>query len=169
MQYFGYPGYLYTELKTLFSMSNIKNHFSTMLMGICSALLSLLGFSCSSKEEPLMYGMPTGDFEIKGAVTTEDGAPVDEAEIRVTHKDAPSGVYSLEITSTNADGDYIAIGNSYGNHELKVVCVPSNPQLEADSVIVEMHYDKDKADGWYAGEAKEIVDFKLKSKTEAEK
>lgn len=168
MQYLGIYRYLYTELKILFSMSNIKNHFSTMLMGVCSALLSLLGFSCSSKEEPLMYGMPTGDFEIKGAVTTEDGTPVKDAEIRVTLVDAPSGMFSFETTSTNADGDYTAIGRSYADPELKVVCVPSNPQLEADSVIVEMHYNKDNADSWCVGDAKEIVNFKLKSKTAAE-
>lgn len=151
-------------------MSNIKIHFSKTLMGICSALLSLLGFSCSSMspDEPCMYGMPTGDFEIKGAVTTEDGVPVEDAEIRVTQKNAPSGMYSLETTSTDADGDYIASGLSYGDHELKVVCVPSNPQLQPDSVVVEMHYNKDNAGTWYVGEAKEIVNFKLKPKTAAE-
>ncbi len=168
MQYFGCSGYLYTELKNLFSMSNIKNHFSTMLMGICSGLLSLLGFGCSSEEQPCMYGQPMGDFEIKGIVTTEDGDPVEDAEIRVTHSDAPSGVYSLETTSTNAVGDYIAVGRSYGDHELKVVCLPSNSQLEPDSVVVEMHYNKDNAGTWYVGDAKEIVNFKLKSKTAVE-
>lgn len=151
-------------------MANIKNHFSTMLTGICSLLLSLLGFSCSStsREEPCMYGQPTGDFEIKGAVTTEDGAPVEKAEIRVTHKDFPSGEYSIETTTTNTDGDYIAIGDSYALRELKVVCLPSDPQLEADSVIVTLNYNRDKAGTWYAGEAKEIVNFKLKPKTAAE-
>ncbi len=149
-------------------MSKIKNHFSTMLMGICSSLLTLLGFSCSSEEQPCMYGMPTGGFEIKGSVTTEDGAPVDDAEIRVNHANAPSGVYPFVITSTNAEGDYTAIGHSHADPEVKVVCLPSDPQLEPDSVIVEMHYNKENAGSWYVGDAKEIVNFKLKSKTEAE-
>ncbi len=151
-------------------MSKIKNHISKMLMGICSVLLSLLGYSCSStnREEPVMYGQPTGHFEIKGAVTTEDGTPVEDAEIRVNHADTPSGVYPLATTSTNADGDYIAIGRSYVFPELKVVCLPSNPQLEADSVIVEMQYIRDNADFWHVGDAEGIVNFKLKSKTAEE-
>ncbi len=140
-----------------------------MLTSICSCLLSFLGFSCSSSNDyPCMYGMPTGDFEIKGSVTTEDGDPVKDAEIRVTNIDVPSGVYSFETTTTNSEGNYIAIGGSYADHELKVVCLPSNQQLEADSVIVEIHYNNDKDDFWYVGKAEEIVNFKLKSKTSEE-
>lgn len=154
-------------------MKLIKKHLSTFTTSLCSALLSLLGYSCSSSpDDPgyiCMYGMPTGDFEIKGSVTTEEGNAVDDAEIRVTHPEAPSGVYSLQTTTTNADGQYLAEGESYAASELKVVCIPSNLELEPDSVIVKMHSNKDNTGAWDAGYAKETVDFKLKSKSPEEK
>lgn len=139
---------------------------SSLLTAICSALLSLLGFGCSSinTDEPCMYGMPTGDFEIKGSVTTEEGNAVADAEIRVTHRDVPSGIFSFTTVATNIEGQYIAKGRSYADPEVKVVCIPSNPGLEADSVIVKLNYNKENADSWYAGDANETVDFKLKSK-----
>ena len=150
-------------------MKLIKRYISSFLTSICSGLLSLLGFSCSSPEDTHdMYGMPTGDFEIKGAVTDEYGAKVPDAQIRVTDPLAPSGVYSLKETTTNADGQYITDGASCGASELKVVCIPSNPEIEADSVIVKLHYNKDKADSWYVGHADETVDFKLKFKVSGE-
>ena len=145
-------------------MKLIKRHISSFLTSICSVLLSLLGFSCSSPEDvPDMYGTPTGDFEIKGAVTDESGNTVADAEIRVTHKDVPSGEYSFQTVTTDIEGKYIAEGQSYADPELKVVCIPSDTGLEADSVIVRMHYKKDKADSWYIGHAEETVNFKLRS------
>lgn len=143
-------------------MNLIKTHHSTLLTCICAALMSLLGFSCTSPEDvPDMYGTPTGDFEIKGAVTDEEGVEIPDAEIRVTHPDTSSGIFSLETTSTNEDGHYIAKGKAYADTELKVVCIPSDPGLEPDSVIVKMKY-KDKDGPWYVGHAEEEVDFKLK-------
>lgn len=139
---------------------------ASLLTAICSTFLSLLGFGCSLNPEdvPDMYGMPLGDFEIKGAVTTEEGKYVEDAEIRVTHRDMPSGVFSFTTVATDIEGQYIAKGESYADREVKVVCLPSNPELEADSVIVTLNYNKENAGSWYAGDAKEIVNFKLKSK-----
>lgn len=139
---------------------------SSFLTAICSALLSLLGFGCSAinPDEPCMYGMPTGDFEIKGSVTTEEGEAVADAEIRVTHRDVPSGEFSFTTVATDIEGQYFAKGESYADREVKVVCLPSTPELEADSVIVTLNYNKENASFWYAGDAKEIVNFKLKSK-----
>lgn len=150
-------------------MTRIKTHLSTFFTAIFSALLSLLGYGCSlSHDEPCMYGMPTGDFEIKGAVTTEDGNAVGNAEIRVTSRDIPSGIYSHETTTTNADGQYIVKGESYAESELKIVCIPATAELEPDSVIVKMHYNKDKNETWYVGSAEEKVDFKLTKTSEQE-
>ncbi|MDE6380776.1 MAG: radical SAM-associated putative lipoprotein [Muribaculaceae bacterium] len=151
-------------------MKLIDKRCSSLLSALCYALLSLLGFSCSSPGDiPDMYGMPTGDFEIKGAVTNEEGSPVSNAEIRVTGPDISSGVYSIQTTKTKPNGRYEAKGETFGSSQLKVVCVPADPMLEPDSVIVKMNYNKDKADSWYVGEAKETVDFKLKAKVIEEK
>lgn len=151
-------------------MKLIEKRHSSLLSALCYALLSLLGFSCSSPEDIYyMYGSPSGDFEIKGAVTSEDGSAVGDAEIRVTGPDTPSGIYSIQATKTKPNGRYEAKGETYGHSQLKVVCIPSDPMLEPDSVIVKLNYNKDNAGTWYVGEAKETVDFKLKAKAIEEK
>ena len=138
-------------------MKLIDLRLSSFLTATCSALLSLLGFGCSGHDQPCMYGILTGNFEIKGSVTTEEGKAVADAEIRLTNRDVPSGVFSFMTVATDFEGQYIAKLESYAEMEVKVVCIPSNKELEADSVIV-------KAGSWNAGNAKEIVNFKLKSK-----
>ena len=149
-------------------MKLIKRHISSFLTGICSALLSLLGFSCSSSpnepDYPVMYGMPTGSFEIKGAVTDENGEDIENAEIRVCPSDEPS--YLTNLTGkTDADGNY-TISAPGILRKAKVVCIPEKNSLEPDSVVVELEYkDKDKYDNsWYMGHAEKTVDFILKSK-----
>lgn len=149
-------------------MNSIKLHFSSILTAICSVLLSLLGFSCSSSKEepdyPLMYGMPTGYFQIKGAVTDEEGSEISNAEIRVTYPDAPSGIYRCGETKTDSKGNYEIKGHEF-LPEMKVVCIPENIDLQPDSIIVELKYkDSDKHDSWDKGHAEATVDFSLKSK-----
>ena len=61
-----------------------------------------------------MYGTPTGDFEIKGSVTSEEGKAVADAEIRVTSPDAPSEIFSFMTVATDTEGQYIAKGESFG-------------------------------------------------------
>ena len=147
-------------------MKLYNNRHSSLLTAICFALLSLIGFSCSSDpgDVPLMYGMPTGEFEIKGAVTDEDGKDVPDAEIRVTAPDLPSGVYKFRTANTDSRGHYEVKGYEY-LPEMKVVCIPGNADLQPDSVIVKMKYkDSDKNDYWNKGHAEATVNFNLKSK-----
>lgn len=151
-------------------MNLIKRHLSSFLTGICSTVLSLLGFSCSSDpgDTPLMYGMPTGYFEIKGAVTDQAGNDVPHAEIRVTYSDAPSGIYRFGETFTDSNGKYDINAHEY-LQKIKIVCIPDDSNLQPDSVIVKMNYKApDKHDPWYFGHAEETVDFKLKFKISEE-
>ncbi len=131
----------------------------------CVVVMALLGFSCSKSDNGLlrMYGTPNGDFEAKGVVTDEEGSPVDDAEVRVSFPEVPSDQYSLETVKTNSSGDYAMIGESLGASQLKVVCIPPG-DLEPDSVIVNLNYDKNGSDGWYNGKASFTADFKLKKK-----
>lgn len=149
-------------------MKKIKIRVNTLLSAVCSASIALLGFGCSSEDEdyPLMYGTPSGSFEIKGTVTTEDGKDVEGAIIRVTKPETPSGLYSYKTGETDKGGKYLVEGSAFPI-DLKVVCIPKETTLEADSVIVEAHYtaDKDHPRGsWYNGHFKETVNFKLKNK-----
>ena len=149
-------------------MKTIRTHLSSILTGICSTLLALLGYSCSSPNEPdypLMYGMPTGSFEIKGAVTDEKGSDIENAEIRVIPPEYPS--YLAHWTAkTDAEGKYF-IHSSGLLRSVKVVCIPQQSSLEPDSIVVELDYkDKDNNDDWYIGHAEKTVDFILKPKTD---
>lgn len=132
--------------------------------------LALLGFSCSSDEpEELicMYGTPTGSFNIKGKVTSEDGKAVPGATIRVTPSDVPSGLWSYGEVVTGTGGEYEIKSSSAGYKDMKVVCLPSGVELEADSIVTEMEYKgKDKNNIWNIGHADATVDFKLKKKSE---
>lgn len=71
---------------------------STLFSRLCAAGVAILGFGCSSADDPdeliCMYGTVTGSFEIKGKVTTEDGKNVSDAAVKVTRQDVPSGIYS---------------------------------------------------------------------------
>ena len=134
------------------------------LTSICSAVLSLLGFGCSSFHEPeVMYGIPTGDFEVKGTVTDEAGGEVSKAEIRVTVPESPSGIFSLAGTTTDLKGNYEIKGYDF-LPELKVVCIPEDSALQPDSIIVKMDYkNADKPNSWDHGQATATVNFTLKS------
>jgi len=132
--------------------------------------LALLGFSCSSDEpEELicMYGTPTGSFNIKGKVTSEDGKAVPGATIRVTPSDVPSGLWSYGEVVTGTGGEYEIKSSSAAYKDIKVVCLPSGVELDADSIVTKMEYKGgDKDNIWNIGHADATVDFKLKKKSE---
>lgn len=149
-------------------MKQFKVNISSLLTRICAAGVALLGFNSCANEE-CMYGTPYGTFEIKGSVTTENGEAVDNASIRFADPNAPSGLYPYDTSSTNNRGDYEIKGHGF-YPDLKVVCVPENEALEADSVVVNMDYisKSKKKDPWDSGHAEKIVDFKLKNKENKE-
>ena len=146
-------------------MKKVKYSLNSLLAKIYAGCLVLLGFGCESSSEPCMYGTPTGDFEIKGMVTSEDDQAVPDATVRVTKPDMPSGIYSIETTKTDKDGKYTLKGVDFPT-DMKVVCIPDNPMLEADSTIVELDYKKDPKDKntWNRGHAEATVDFRLKKR-----
>lgn len=146
-------------------MKKINEKVMAVVSRLCVAVLALLGFSCSDSNgvgSECMYGTPTGSFDAKGTVTDEEGSPVENAEVRVTFPNAPSGIYSVETVKTNSSGEYAMMGGSDGATQMKVVCVPQG-DLEPDSVIVELDYDK-KGSTWNKGNASFTADFKLNKK-----
>lgn len=157
-------------------MLNLKPRLSALLSKLCAVIIAWLGFGCSNgSDEPdvilCMYGSPNGSFEVKGQVTTEDGIPVEDAEIRVTTERFNSDFHSFAKTVTGTSGQFQADGRDYAEYKLKVVCIPGNPALEADSAVVDVKYARDKNDKsvfWYVGHTKATVDFKLKKKQSGE-
>ena len=147
-------------------MTNIRTRVSTLLSGFCSSVLAVLGFGCSSGNEPCMYGTPYSTFEVKGKVTTEAGDPVANAIVRITGPDIPSGICSFSETNTGKTGEYIAKGSiTFGCNKLKVVCIPEEKGLDADSITVDTDFTPDHSDNsWYLGHADANADLKLKNK-----
>lgn len=144
-------------------------NLSRFVSRVCAAGMALLGFSCSSDNPddiPLMYGTPTGTFEIKGKVTTDSGEDVADAVIKVTHKEIASNKFSIVSVKSNGEGAYTADGIYTPYDELKVVCEPSNKEFEADSTTVRMKYIKDESNtnSWNIGHAEATVNFTLKKK-----
>lgn len=153
-------------------MKKIMNSVSALLSRLLAGSLVLFGFGCSSEDDDevlCMYGTPTGTFEVKGSVTTaneESTMPVD-AKVIVTDPHTPStAFYNLGTEETSSNGQYDISGMTSGN-KLKVVCLPNDPNLEPDSVVVEAKFAKvsPERDFWVdLGHANVNVDFKLKEK-----
>ncbi len=146
-------------------MKKIYRRASSLIGRLCAIGLAIMGYGCENDAD--MYGTPTGHFEIKGTVTDEDGAKMQDATIRVTGENYPSGEYSFSTTTTDAEGNYNSKGSSSGFKLLKVVCLPADPAFEPDSTVVNVTYKKSgkkNKDAWYVGDATETVNFKLKKK-----
>lgn len=148
-------------------MKKLNFSFSSIVSKLCVALMAFLGFGCDDKNGDgglLMYGCPTGSWEIKGEVTDEADEAVPDATVRVTFPDANSSEYTLSESQTDEAGFYISTGHSV-TEKLKVVCIPDDPALEPDSTIVKMQFSGGKKDNmWDLGSASATADFKLKKK-----
>lgn len=143
----------------------LKSKLSSVISRMCTAAIALLGYNCSSGDIPDMYGTPNGSFEVKGAVTNEEDAPISDAEIRVCPTKVDSSKWSIAVTETNNDGSYIVEDKDYFMDSIKVVCVPRDNEYLPDSIKLPLKYVKDKdhkKDSWYIGHAELTVDFKLK-------
>ncbi|MFG6386548.1 MAG: radical SAM-associated putative lipoprotein [Muribaculaceae bacterium] len=153
-------------------MKIIKLRVSSLLSRLCAAALVLLGYGCSSNggDEPCMYGTPTGTFEVKGTVVDENGNPVDGADIIITEPHFPSSTeYPDGKGKSDASGNFKINGEGISGSPKKVVCKPNNENLEADSTLVKVVYDKTQSTGsWDSGHAELNVDFTLKEKKAAE-
>ena len=145
---------------------------STIISRLCAACLAFLGYSCNEKEYLDMYGAPTGDWEIKGKVSDEAGQAVSNVAIKVTFPEEASDLYSIGMTRSDDQGDYVVTGDGLNCFPMyKIVCIPDTPTLRADSTVVEMHYVKDKEhkdEFLYIGSAEATVNFILKAYTDEE-
>lgn len=135
---------------------------------LLSAVLVLLGFSsCNPSENggECMYGTPHADFKIKGAITSEDGNPINKAEIIMKH---PGVNYPLvDPLYADEDGVYGAEYSNWFDYKVRIVCKDPTGTYKSDSTDIVLEF-KGKRDTWYIGKAEAEVNFKLKKKEEAE-
>jgi putative lipoprotein (rSAM/lipoprotein system) len=95
----------------------MKVRFYRWYNAVLTALLSMLGYGCSSDEPMDMYGTPVpeygaphADYIVKGLVTDEANTPIQgiKASVKAYFSDADGKVYVDPIDSilTDASGDY---------------------------------------------------------------
>lgn len=152
-------------------MKTIKTGFTTLLNRFTPALITLLGFSATACDEQKdMYGTPYVTFDVDGTVTTDDGTPVENAQIKAypTEADAVSEEhrdnYIIASGVTDADGRY-HLGDMVVlfHNPVKIVCMaPKGSDLQNGAKEVNLEIVSSKKDpAWSEGTAKGTVDFKL--------
>ena len=99
---------------------------------VLTALMSMLGYGCSTSEDPTydvqMYGVPITAYQIKGQVTDEAGTPVQGIKTSVKiimsspSADGKKEVYARDSVLTDASGKYdISFATTPGNPETKLI------------------------------------------------
>lgn len=122
-------------------MDKFRDHCSFCVKAICASLLSLLGFE-SSSEMRVMYGMPVGNFEIKGAVSVADSKEaVRNAQIKAKY-DNEANQTVISVARTDSSGNFTLSGKAVSDR-LQIICTPVDSLLRADTITVNLNYRQD--------------------------
>ncbi|MDE6653602.1 MAG: radical SAM-associated putative lipoprotein, partial [Muribaculaceae bacterium] len=138
---------------------DIRSKISGVISQLCTVLLALLGYNCSSSpfnEYEAMYGTPYSTFELKGTVKNEEGKPVDDAIIKAMEPWDISNWERVSKTVTDRSGSYFLSESYFGFDSLKIVCIPVGNAYLSDSITVAMNFkydDEHKHTEWYLGHA----------------
>lgn len=134
---------------------------------LLSGAMALLGFSAcgSNGENPVEYGQPHADYEIKGSVTDEAGNEL--ADMRIITKtllgEVPDNPYLRDTVTTNAAGAFLLEKkNETSEGRYRVVCEDPAGVYKADSTDIQMKPKGGK--GWYQGSDSKEVEFQLKKR-----
>lgn len=106
----------------------MKVRFNHWYNAVLSTLLTLLGFGCSTSEDPTYvqeYGVPITEYQIKGQVTDEAGTPVQGIKTSLKEiflsADEKLDFWGIDSIQTDASGRYQL--NSYGSNKYKKLIV----------------------------------------------
>lgn len=158
----------------------IKRWYNVVL----TALLSVLGYACSSSDEDdravCMYGTPHADYQFSGTVTDESGSPV--KGIKVSAKNVYRlydgtvvETYGVDSTLTDSKGKYAVEGGAFlGEHILKLIVEDLDGEANGGNFMndtIDIDFDNakkvkepDKDDYWSNGTFAISQDIKLKKK-----
>lgn len=149
-------------------MKKICIKAGNIVRSMLAGAISLLGFTaCDDTDDerlPLMYGTPTGYYEIKGSVTAESGSPVENARVILRHINRlGTSTERGDTVFTDSKGIYKLKTGGWPDENIRIVCQPQSDALEADSINLTVEF-KDGDGPWNNGTARETVNFKLKNK-----
>ena len=156
----------------------MKVRFNRWYNAVLTALLSMLGYGCSSTEEPLdmygppvEYGTPHADYIIKGRVMDESGTPVQGIKTSLRKVDKVRS-YGIDSVQTNVSGNYQLKHTGWQNQYYKVIVEDIDGEANGGEFLsdtLDIDYDKavktkDGDSKWYHGIYEISQDVKLKKK-----
>ena len=167
---------------TIKKRSKMKVRFNRWYNAVLTALLSMLGFSCSLDEPdeygstPVEYGTPHADYILKGTVTDEAGTPIKgiKTSLKEVYKDdTGTYVFGIDSIQTNESGNYQLKnrGMPYDNRK-KLVVEDIDGEANGGEFLndtLDIDYDKAVKVGegdhhWYVGKYEVATDVRLKKK-----
>ena len=160
----------------------MKVRFNRWYNAVLTALLSMLGFSCSLDEPdeygstPVEYGTPHADYILKGTVTDEAGTPIKGIKTslkEIDKDDTGTYVFGIDSMQTNESGNYQLKnrGMPYDNRK-KLVVEDIDGEANGGEFLndtLDIDYDKavkiEEGDHhWYVGKYEVATDVRLKKK-----
>lgn len=155
----------------------MKVRFNRRYNAVLTALLSMLGYSCSSSDEPEFiaeYGAPYADFIFKGQVTDEVGTPIQNIKTSLKNTfqiENERYVYCIDSVQSGVSGDYQLKYSGMLNQDNKIIVEDVDGEANGGEFLSDtLDIDFDKAvktkEGhhWYQGTYEISQDVKLKKK-----
>ena len=159
----------------------MKVRFNRWYNAVLTALLSMLGYSCSLDEPEeygpniLEYGCPHADYILKGTVTDEAGTPIQG--IKTSLKDVyqtekETQFFGIDSIQTNESGNYQLKYDGLPDGRTKLVIEDIDGEAnggEFMSDTLDIDYNKavkisEGDNHWYTGKFEVTTDVKLKKK-----
>ena len=140
-----------------------------------TALLSMLGYGCSTSEDPTyvaMYGAPTDRFQMKGLVTDEAGTPIQGIKMSLRQTFPRSDEFGLDSVQTDAFGSYLLSNRGFILLDTKLIAEDIDGEANGgdfQSDTLDVDFEKailiEEGDGRMKGDTYEVYqDIKLKKK-----
>ena len=142
---------------------------------ILTALLSVLGYGCSSEEPMDMYGTiveygcPHADYVVKGTITDEGGKPIKGIKVTAPNGSSYDSQYQ-QIVQTDASGNFaLKEFSSMRGSYLFVEDIDGEDNggdFKSDTIDVRElpHTQVEKGERWYNGKYEATATIKLKKK-----
>jgi putative lipoprotein (rSAM/lipoprotein system) len=160
----------------------MKVRFNRWYNTILTALLSLLGYGCSSENSMemygspiLMYGVPSAEYKISGTVTDEGGKAVEGIKTsvkQVTNYEGKPITFAIDSVLTDANGHYDMTSTHFPQSpEIKLIVEDvdgdTNGAYQNDTIDINYNNAQKVKDGegtWNNGTFTIKQDIKLKKK-----
>jgi len=158
----------------------MKVKFNRWYNAVLTAILSLLGYSCSFDEPEeygpiIMYGTPHADYIIKGQVTDETGTSVKgiKTSLKQIYKtETETYIIGIDSVQTGVSGNYLLKYDGMQQTNIKLIVEDIDGETNGGEFLsdtIDINYDKavqtTKGDNhWYSGTYEIAQDVKLKKK-----